>query len=199
MLADELDYVLGVDTHRDEHAMAVVRRRSRRYLRARGESVLEVSRIPRGERRLRGKDDALDAARTARAALASDTLALPRTGERREALRLLLIARRSAVDVRREALTQLRAVIVTAPELLRHQLRRLPQGKLLDRCSRFRRTSSAGADELATRIVLRSLARRVRRRPSKPTSSSARSSPTYAHSRRRCSTSPASARSSPPN
>ncbi|MGH9298516.1 MAG: hypothetical protein ACRDZT_01210 [Acidimicrobiales bacterium] len=24
MLADELDYVLGVDTHRDEHAMAVV-------------------------------------------------------------------------------------------------------------------------------------------------------------------------------
>jgi transposase len=33
---------------------------------------------------------------------------------------------------------------------------------LLDRCSRFRRTCSAGADELATRIVLRSLARRVR-------------------------------------
>ena len=116
----------------------------------------------RGERRLRGKDDALDAARTARAALASDTLALPRTGERREALRLLLVARRSAVDVRREALTQLRAVIVTAPEPLRQQLCRLPEGKLLDRCSRLRRTSSAGADRLATRIVLRSLARRIR-------------------------------------
>jgi transposase len=68
-----------------------------RYLHARGESVLEVSRIPRSERRLRGKDDALDAARTARAALASDRLTLPRTGERREALRLLLVARRSAV------------------------------------------------------------------------------------------------------
>src|SRR6266511_5693410 len=38
---------------------------------------------------------------------------------------------------------------------------RLPEGKLLDRCSRFRRTNSAGADELATRIVLRSLARRI--------------------------------------
>ncbi len=205
MLADELDYVLGVDTHRDEHVMAVVTapagavvagaaapanahgyrellrvaeqhapgRRAwaiegtgsygaglSRYLHARGESVLEVSRVPR-ERRLRGKDDALDAARTARAALASDTLALPRTGERREALRLLLVARRSAVDVRREALTQLRAVIVTAPELLRQELCRLPEGKLLDRCSRFRRTNSAGADELATRIVLRSLARRI--------------------------------------
>ena len=33
---------------------------------------------------------------------------------------------------------------------------------MLDRCSRFRRTSSAGTDELATRIVLRSLARRIR-------------------------------------
>ena len=62
----------------------------------------------------------------------------------------MLLARRSAVDVRREALTQLRAVIVTAPEPLRQELCRLPEGKLLDRCSRFRRTSSAGADELAT-------------------------------------------------
>jgi transposase len=206
MLADELDYVLGVDTHRDEHVLAVVAapagavvagtsapadgrgyrellrvaeryapgRRAwaiegtgsygaglARYLRARGESVLEVSRTQRAERRLRGKDDALDAVRTARAALASETLALPRTGERREALRLLLVARRSAVDVRREALTQLRAVIVTAAEPLRQELRVLPESKLLDRCSRFRRSGSARADELATRLVLRSLARRV--------------------------------------
>jgi transposase len=123
--------------------------------------VLELSRTPRGERRLRGKDDTLDAARTARAALAADRLALPRAGERREALRLLLIARRSAVDVRREALTQLRAVIVTAPDRLRQELRGLSVGKLLERCSRLRRTRSASADELATRLVLRSLARRI--------------------------------------
>jgi transposase len=87
---------------------------------------------------------------------------LPRRGERREALRLLLVARRSAVDVRREALTQLRAVIVTAPEPLRQELSRLPEGKLLNRRSRFRRSGSARADELATRLVLGSLARRVR-------------------------------------
>ena len=142
MLADELDYVVGVDTHRDEHVFAVVatatgavlarqtvRANARgyqaalrfageaadgarawavegtgsygaglaRYLAGRGESVLEVSRTPRTERRLRGKDDTLDAARTARAALASEELAFPRGGERREALRLLLVARRSAV------------------------------------------------------------------------------------------------------
>jgi len=206
MLADELDYVIGVDTHRDEHVLAVltaptcaivagdavkttaggyqkaVRFADRyaparrawaiegtgsygaglaRYLARRGERVLELSRTPRTERRLRGKDDVLDAARTARAALASETLALPRAGERREALRLLLIARRSAVDVRREGLTQLRAVIVTAPERLREQVRALPTGQLLDRCSRLRRSSSANADEFATRLVLRSLARRI--------------------------------------
>jgi transposase len=206
MLADELDYVVGVDTHRDEHVLAVVaapagavvaRQAVRanasgyrealrfgeqyapggrawaiegtgsygaglaRYLVGRGEAVLEISRTARPERRLRGKDDSLDAARTARAALASEKLALPRSGERREALRLLLVARRSAVDVRREALGQLRGVIVTAPDQLRQELRSLPSGRLLERCCRLRRSSSASADELATRLVLRSLARRI--------------------------------------
>jgi hypothetical protein len=137
MLADELDYVIGVDTHRDEHVVAVVtapagalvagkaaRASARgyrellrsaeryalgrrawaiegsgsdgaglaRYLAQRGETVLEISRIPRSERRMRGKDDTLDAARIAQAALAADRLELPRAGQRREALRLLLVA-----------------------------------------------------------------------------------------------------------
>jgi len=132
-----------------------------RFLADRGETVLEAGRQPRGERRLRGKDDALDAVRTARAALASEEPARPRSGDRREALRLLLVARRSAVDVRREALGQLRGVIVTAPDRLREQLRVLPTGQLLERCSRLRRSSTPAADELATRLVLRSLARRI--------------------------------------
>jgi transposase len=206
MLADELDYLVGVDTHRDEHVLAVVaapsgallarqavganrggyrealrfadrhaagRRRwaiegaghcgagLARFLAERGETALEIGRTPRAERRLRGKDDRLDAVRTARAALASETLALPRAGERREALRLLLIARRSAVDVRREALVQLRSVIVTAPERLREELRGLPLGRLLERCGRLRRSGHASADELATRLVLCSLTRRI--------------------------------------
>jgi transposase len=94
-------------------------------------------------------------------ALAGEPLALPRTGQRREALRLLLLARRSAVDVRREALGQPRSVIVTAPDQLRQELRELPLGRLLERCSRMRRLRSAPADERATRLVLRSLARRI--------------------------------------
>ncbi len=205
MFADELDYVVGVDTHLDEHVLAVLaapagavlakqavaanargyREALRfveehadgqrawavegaghygaglaRFLAGRGELVLEVSRSPRAERRLRGKDDSLDAVRAARALLASETLALPRAGQRREALRLLLIARRSAVDVRREALVQLRSVIVTAPDRLRDDLRGLPAGRLLERCCRLRRSNTT-ADELATRLVLRSLARRI--------------------------------------
>jgi hypothetical protein len=103
----------------------------------------------------------IDSALAARAALAGEPLALPRSGGRREALRLLLIARRSAVDVRREALVQLRSVIVTAPDRLRDELRGLPVARLLGRCSRLRRSTAAAPDELACRLVLRTLARRI--------------------------------------
>jgi hypothetical protein len=206
MLADEVDYVIGVDTHRDQHTLAVVtapaggvlaqtvvrasargyaeahgfaERHARgrrvwavegaghygagltRYLDGLGETVLEVGRPARGERRLCGKDDPLDAIRAARAGLAAETLTLPRSGERQEALRVLLLARRSAVDARRHALVQLRSLIVTAPERLREELRQLPVTQLIRRCSRFRRSHSRTLDELATVLALRSLARRI--------------------------------------
>jgi len=76
-------------------------------------------------------------------------------------LRLLALARRSAVDVRRQALVQLRSVIVTAPEELRRELRGLPQKRLLERCSRLRGSSTRTPNELAITLVLRTLARRV--------------------------------------
>jgi transposase len=206
MLADEVDYVIGVDTHRDQHTLAVVnapagavvaqtvvRASARgyvdalrfaeryapgvrawavegaghygaglaRYLGARGETVLEVGRHARGERRLRGKDDPLDAIRAARTGLAAETLTLPRSGERQEALRVLLLARRSAVDARRRALVQLRSLIVTAPEQLREELRRLSVTQLIRRCSGFRRSGSRTPDELAIVLALPSLARRI--------------------------------------
>jgi transposase len=206
MLADELDYVVGVDTHRDDHVLAVVvaptggvvAQRSvkasargyaeavrfadqhapgarvwavegaghygagfARHLSDHGETVLEAGRGPRDERRLHGKSDPLDAVRAARAALASEKLVLPRTGQRREALRLLLVARRGAVEVRRRALVQLRSVIVTAPDRLRGQLQTLPERRLLERCSHFRRSSSCPVDELAVKLVVRTLARRI--------------------------------------
>jgi transposase len=206
MLADEVDHVIGVDTHRDQHTLAIVSAPAgavvaetlvcatgrgyadalrfaerhalgvrvwaiegaghygaglARYLGERGETVLEVGRQARGERRLRGKDDPLDAIRAARTGLATETLTLPRSGERQEALRVLLLARRSAVDARRHALVQLRSLIVTAPEHLREELRRLPMTQLVRRCSRFRRSHSRTPEELAIVLALRSLARRI--------------------------------------
>ena len=186
MLADELDYVVGVDTHRDEHVIAVVAapagaamiaaaaaaanvRGYRELLRCRGTACAWSPCLGgRGQRQLRRRAWPVSSANAAswcskrrrppdRAAPArqgrrprrrrggAHGARLPRLhcrgeDERREALRLLLIARRSAVDVRREALTQLRAVIVTAPDELRQELRRLPAGKLLERCKRLRQT-----------------------------------------------------------
>ena len=206
MLADELDHVVGVDTHRDQHVLAVVvvptgalvAQRSvaatadgyaaalrfadefapgrrlwaiegaghygagfARHLTARNEIVHESARSTRGERRLRGKDDHLDATRAARSVIGAGTRATPRSGERQEALRVLMVARRSAVDVRRVALVQLRSVIVTAPEALRQELRLLPVTELVKRCSRFRRSSTRTPDYLATVLALRSLAQRI--------------------------------------
>ncbi len=206
MLADQVDHVIGVDTHCDAHELAVVAASSggvvarssqranprgyaetirfaaahapgrrvwaiegtghygaglARYLALHGEAIVEVGRMPRSGQRLEGKDDRLDAIRAARAALGSDKLAVPRVGERREALRMLLSTRRSAVEVRRQSLTQLRSMIVTAPEELREQLRSLPTQQLLTRCGRLRGPRSGSPDELAAVLVLRTLAQRI--------------------------------------
>ena len=195
MLADELDYVVGVDTHRDQHAVAIVDAHTgaviaqttaaasargyadavgfadrhaaggrlwaiegsghygaglARHLQRQGEQVHEVDRTSRGERRLHGKDDQLDAVRAACSLLAHDDRTRPRAGEHQEALRLLLLARRTAVDTRKVALVQLRSVIVTAPDDLREELRRLPLGQLLNRCSRFRHSNSRTPAQLFT-------------------------------------------------
>jgi transposase len=206
MLAEQVDYVVGVDTHRDQHAIAVIDAHTgaviaqtttaasghgyadavrftgrhapggrlwaiegaghygaglARHLQRQGEQVHAVERTSRAERRLRGKDDQLDAVRAARSALAGEHRARPRAGEHQEALRLLLLTRRTAVDTRKVALVQLRSVIVTAPDELRDELRRLPLGELLKHCSRFRRSSSRTPAQLATILVLRTLARRI--------------------------------------
>src|SRR6266511_4005295 len=107
MFADEVDYVVGVDTHRDQHELAGVV--------APTGAVVARRAVPANARvyaqALRVANEYASGA--ARAALGHE-LGSPRAGQRREALRLLLVARRSAVDVRREALVQLRSVIVTS-------------------------------------------------------------------------------------
>ena len=205
MLAESVDVVIGVDTHRDSHALAIVeaslgvlvsegrvvasregyRRALRlagrhgrrrvwavegtgaygaglaRFLKERGERVLELERPVRTGSRSRAKSDALDALRAARAALAGEPLAELRAGGEREALRVLLLSREAAVAVRRSGLNQLRALVLTAPADLRERLQGLPKGQLVKRCLALRPRSDQQPQLRGTLLALRSLARQV--------------------------------------
>ena len=94
--------------------------------------------------------------------LADDTAREPKKSAdgQVEMIRILRSARQSAVKARTQAANQLQALLVTAPEDLRHRLRELPTKDLVDTCARFR--PRAGPDEVqtATKFALRSVARR---------------------------------------
>lgn len=87
-----------------------------RHLALAGIPVLEVTGPDPADRRGRGKDDTLDAANAALAALEGKrtSIAKERDGEI-EALRVLRTTRTTAVKARRAALQQLRNTIVAAP------------------------------------------------------------------------------------
>lgn len=125
-------------------------------------SMLEIDRPDRKTRRSVGKSDPIDAEAAARAALARVRTGVPkvRTG-RVEALRNLRVARRSAVDQRADCIRRIKTLIVTAPDQLRTRLRGLSPQELLHTCTGLRPdTSQVGDPEQATKVALRSLARR---------------------------------------
>jgi transposase len=131
------------------------------FLLERGERVAEVERPVRPARRNGAKSDQLDAIRAAREALSRDHLAQPRRRGDREAVRVLLLTRRAAMRARTRAINQLKAMIVTAGEELRHQLRRHDTAELVARCARMRTGPSRSPEHRATVIALRHTARRV--------------------------------------
>ena len=110
-----------------------------RHLRAAGHAVREVDRPDRQARRRLGKSDPLDAEAAARAVLAGTATTRPKRADGSiEALRLLVLTRRSAEKARSAAMIQLRAVMVTAPAELREALAGLGPVTLLGRCRAFR-------------------------------------------------------------
>jgi transposase len=206
MLAERVDHVVGVDTHRDSHSAAIVAARTgevliartqaadafgyKRLLRfarlhangrrvwaiessgsygaglatfllANGEWVVEIDRPARPARRNGAKSDELDAIRAAHEALAREHLAQPRRRGDREAVRVLLVTRRGAMRARTKAINHLKALIVTAREELRHQLRNLDTDELVNRCTRLRTVPSHTDEHRATVIALRHTARRI--------------------------------------
>ena len=95
-----------------------------RHLTAAGVEVVEVNRPNRQFHRLRGKTDTVDAEAAARAALNRLATARPKTSDGPvECIRMLRVARRSAVKARTQAANQIHALVVTAPEQVKHQLR----------------------------------------------------------------------------
>jgi transposase len=112
-----------------------------RFLTAENVAVVEVDRPDRKTRRDQGKSDPIDAYAAARAAASGRASGTPktRTGDV-EAIRVLRVARTGAVRARAKALTQLKSLIVTAPDALRAQLAGLDGTRLVTTCARLRPT-----------------------------------------------------------
>ncbi len=205
-LTGKVEHVIGVDTHKGTHTLAVVdangselaiktiganaagygrmlafgRRHApgRRvwaiegsgsfgsgltvHLLEQGERVVEVDRPMRPAHRSGAKSDELDAVRAAREAWGRRHLCQPRCRGTREALRVLVRTRQGAVNARTRAICHLKALVITAPESLRRQLRLLATGALVSRCARMRGSSRHGPERVATIVALRSTARRIR-------------------------------------
>lgn len=134
-----------------------------RFLRARGASVLEVNRTSRQHRRRHGKHDAGDAEAAARQVLSGTASGEPKGADgAAESLRALRVARRSGVKAKTQAANQLHALLSTAPDGLREGLRGLPTKHLAAKASRFRCGAGLVDPAAATKLAMRSVARRYR-------------------------------------
>ena len=132
-----------------------------RHLKAARIAVVEVERPKRRHLRRRGKSDPLDAERAARAVLAGEAAGVPKSADGKvEMIRTLRSARRSAVKARVQAANLLKAMLLTAPEVLRRRLRGLPTKELVAVAGRLRPGGEPDDVEGATRFALRSVARR---------------------------------------
>jgi transposase len=118
--------------------------------------------LRRQHRRRDGKHDAADAEAAARAVLSGEATGEPKAADGCvEMLRALKVARRSAVmKARTQAANQLHALVMTAPEKLRADLRALSAKRLAEKASRFRCEAEPDNPTAATKFALRSVARR---------------------------------------
>jgi transposase len=135
-----------------------------RYLREHDVRVVEVNQPHAHTRRRIGKSDPIDAEMAARLLLAGKATVTPKeTDGIIESIRMLRVARNSAVKSRTAATVQIRDLIITAPQPLRDQLadRKTLRGKATI-CARFRLSEDNLSRPLhAAKFALRSLAQRI--------------------------------------
>ena len=133
-----------------------------RFLRRVGVEVIEVDRPNRDERRRSGKSDPLDAVEAARAALSGRASGSPKSRDGAvEAIRVLVVAKRSARQARVKALIQMRHLVFSAPEQLRCRLKGLSVAALVAEGIKLRPTRSPDPVTAATKASLSSLAHRI--------------------------------------
>jgi transposase len=114
-----------------------------RALRDHDIEVLEVNRPDRAARRSRGKSDSTDAENAARAVLSGIATAVPKQQSgAAEAMRSVSVTRRSAVKAKTQAINQLRALLVSAPQEVRQRLWKETPRDCVTGCSRLRSLGS---------------------------------------------------------
>jgi transposase len=132
-----------------------------RHLAEVGFAVVEVDRPDRRLRRAKGKTDPGDAYAAAAAVASGRATGSPksRTGAV-EAIRMLRVARSSAVKARTQAMNQIRMLLVTVPAPLREQVDGLPKAALIRTLARLRPAADLQMPLNAAKFSLRGLARR---------------------------------------
>jgi len=133
-----------------------------RFLRRADVEVIEVDRPNRAARRRSGKSDPLDAIEAARAALGGRAASVSKSKDGAvEAIRVLVVAKRSARQARVKAIVQMRHLVITAPDQLRCRLRGLTVTALATEAARLRPSRSGDPVTAAHKASLSSLAHRV--------------------------------------
>ncbi|MFZ2015214.1 MAG: transposase [Nocardioides sp.] len=132
-----------------------------RHLLELSEIVIELDRPKRAARGNGAKSDPLDVIRAAREAMERPRLGTPRRGGERQALSVLLAARRSAINASTEAQQQVFSLVIAAPEPIRVRFRGQKLAAMLTTAASLRVRSSWDVETTSTVVALRTLARRA--------------------------------------
>jgi transposase len=131
-----------------------------RHMTTAGIRVVEVDRSDRQDRRRQGKSDPLDAVSAARAAQSGRARGAPKGRDGSvEAIRALMVAKRSASADRIQAINQARSLIVTGPDDIRVRFARHTPAALVAELASLRPRPGSTVG-YATRVSLRELGRR---------------------------------------
>ncbi len=122
--------------------------------------MIEINRPDRQARRRHGKNDNVDAIAAARAVMSGDATSIPKSaGGNVECIRLLRVARRSAMHARTQAVNQFHSIVDTAPDDLRAELAPLRGRARYEKAARFH-TPTSMSPRAAAKIALCAIARR---------------------------------------